>query len=128
MNYYTPSIEDIRIGYECEITYDKSLVGTNDEYFFKYIVNTQFFNEGDYVQLRTPFLTLAQIEAEGWVPSKYKYAIPSFDKDKYQLWYYPDNKQILITKGMRPLMVSNLYKGNCPSINEFRTITKLLGI
>ena len=127
-NYYTPSIEDIREGYECEITYAKDLIGTSDEYFFKYIVDLQYFNESDYVQLRTPYLTLEQIEAEGWVPTKYKYAIPSFDKDEYQLWYYPENKRIAITKGTRSLMVHTLYKGSCPSINELRTITKLLEI
>ena len=69
MSYYTPTIEELHIGYQCEITYAKDLIGTRDEYFFKYVVEPQYFNEGDYVAVRTPFLTKEQIEAEGWKPN-----------------------------------------------------------
>lgn len=146
--YYTPDIEDIRVGYECEITYAKDLIGTNDEYFFKYIVEPQYFNEGDYVALRTSYLTKEQIKSEGWVVTDI--ISPFFGKDSVFTKEFKEKRKCMdcfkityflsiegrfkITKNSKGGFIGNanttetIYYGNIRSINELRTIQKLLNI
>lgn len=95
--YFTPSIEDIRVGYECEWkmpkqefdTYgDKSCYGWQ-----KHTVTINDFDQHDLsdpfhnfawggCEFRTPYLTREQIEAEGW---KFKHT------NKTRWWYEKDD-------------------------------------
>ena len=144
--YYTPTIEDIYVGYEYkEQDYKK-------QWEFKKARDIAW---GDFAtliatqEIRVPFLTKEQIEEEGW---KFNYLgkndwfkgnIPIlpynevdypfelwFKLDKYWLGFYKSIHKIVILEKSEeyPEGESVLFKGTIPSINEFRYISKLLGI
>lgn len=125
--YFVPEITDFRIGYECEanITVFKvkdqwnpcTIRGVGPEVI-------EHHKKGVY---RTPYLTKEQIEAEGWN----KHAVIKNN------WFREDieGKGILyLTKEEEYIIIEDdrdgvfLFRGLCKSINEFRTIQKLLGI
>lgn len=145
--YYTPAIEDIRVGYELEyhnwsmdemgvpeLNYDRwdktILEKWNVENLVKYGVKG----------VRVPYITKEQIEAEGWAviteESLYKGMLTTV-KDNGHTYYCRiyDGQNIFISQ-YRPAsgnlwsmsMKSTLFDGKCPSINEFRYICKLLNI
>ena len=95
-------------------------------------------------RIRTPYLTKEQIEAEGWIHIGGKlssYGSQIFEKIsntegklenniKFELTYLKPTAYIpwiQISSNLHD-KEENLYKGRCPSINEFRTICKLLNI
>lgn len=144
MEYYTPDIEDIRVGYECEYK------AANGE-FRKYIIDfSEMPFEGDTIKeyfteelkrIRTPYLTKEQIEAEGWKPRglligefdmDLSKAIVNFEKfienGYYNMYFDPEMRQMNISIWTSDNGSSTLYKGNCPSVNELRYISKLLNI
>jgi hypothetical protein len=130
--YFTPDIEDLCIGYECEInnTYGKwesiTITFTNSNSFYKTdLTEVCLLVEDKYV--RVPYLTKEQIEAEGW---KFDYNLGDFDyyikkvndKEEYELEFcYKERININIWK-------RTLYHGECKDINTFRKIIKLLNI
>jgi hypothetical protein len=138
--YYTPSIGDIRVGYECEHYYPKD--------GWKYVIiesDTRFKCWEDYIQenrLRTPYLTKEQIEGEGWkgiITGRFG-AVGCYRKEilndgenfeGFDMYILPENK-IRILKYSADIHSggeeSPVCEGKCPSINEFRFINKLLGI
>jgi len=134
--YYTPNIEDIRVGYECEAM--QSNIISNPEWK-KITINSEGFRDllmyhdpiTDYSKIfRTPYLTKEQIEAEGW----------EFGEFQYGLRFYAKKNNIIL--GTRALFyearwlevfregipLTHLFSGQCKSINEFRYICKLLNI
>ncbi len=140
--YFTPDIEDIHIGYECEI-YDQStsklikkvewhIVKTHlgNSEIGKNVAINQVLKYIKQNKLRVPYLTKEQIEAEGWVEmsppiisiSREFRNIP-FIKDGYRLDYNLNSNQLAITVNDQ-----FLFYGECPSINELRIICKLLNI
>lgn len=143
--YYTPAIEDIHVGYECIVT-------ENDEEEYEDILNASTVS---YLlaypnRVKTPFLTKEQIETEGWLPlpgkspftgKEYKWRkiigekeTGVFNEDHiYTIEYHPSNATPQLTIHLEwesswNRYDGNIYVGKCPSINEFRTITKLLNI
>lgn len=129
--YYTPKIEDIRMGYECEFVRQGFAdcwysVVIDDDNILNCIgplnaQGTTVFREWD---IRTPYLTKEQIEVEGWAftgESNSAYNNLLFRKSTWFLWL--NEKEIWLQKGNQMK-----YDGPCPSINEFRTICKLLNI
>ena len=150
--YYTPNPEDIYSSYECEM-----LLPTNDEdgetdydnqtwqkislhYKCPTFDGPYFDLDGgiyeDIVQgkVRTPYLTTEQIQKEGWVYKSENGLVihHRFEKYNYIIHWYWIDKKIIISK-KRDLydnhyIIDMLYDGFCPSINEFRTIMKLLNI
>lgn len=143
--YYTPSIEDIRVGYECEIKplnseYDwlpaklKHEKGYNGEGlyninpFWYSVIDKDGFPVkaiiNDLSQVRTPYLTKEQIEAEGWEIVQENYCV----KNQYRLSLLPNNMIHISVTNVSTVNMKTLFIGNCPSINEFRTICKLLNI
>lgn len=137
--YYTPSIEDIHVGYECEI------YNANSEWFpititLGHIFNDLLFYTRDISKeltnlFRTPYLTKEQIEEEGWL-YKNNSGLLAFQRTKPELHsakrinnelvflkYNLNNHQLTFMKNS-----GIIYDGVCPSINEFRKIVKLLGI
>ena len=135
--YFTPDIEDICIGYELEINWNRAYeekwvpikVSVQDEEFaytseLSEIVDA--LHDG-MSEARVPYLTKEQIEAEGW---EFDYNLGDFDyyiktvndKEEYELEFcYKEPININILK-------RTLYNGECKDINTFRKIIKLLGI
>lgn len=141
LSYYTPSIEDLRIGYEFEYNghythitskWEKQVItekwygmnytsGWDSDPTITFYLGMLKRNPNNF---RVPYLTKEQIEAEGWVftgESNPAYNNLLFRKSTWFLWL--NEKEIWLQKGNQMK-----YDGPCPSINEFRTITKLLGI
>lgn len=158
--YYTPSIEELYIGYELEFLEDhgspnekwvpKKIMYISDGEDCPYKGNTMAalqHYDNVFIRLawRVPYLTGEQLEAEGWWPADYtdedkgmrctrKYK-PGYSSDycNILITHLVDNPTDIVIKNLKRLGNYNyksdiLYKGECKSINEFRTILKLLNI
>jgi hypothetical protein len=139
--YFTPDIENIHAGYECELLiYDKWEPNTIKPYTaLKSVVKCI----KDKV-IRVPYLTKEQIEAEGWeitdegVDSrgdKILYKNCRKELNIFNLKYYlifneiEKSLNIYMRKSLFDDSIeSNLYNGKCKDINTFRKIIKLLEI
>lgn len=127
IKYFTPLIEDIRVGYECEIP---SMIFQNEtmvdwrSYVLKHHDLKYYFGElkeEDLLKrIRVPYLTKEQIEAEGWIqespsPNGYLYYFTKvvggngeynkwghYEGTRYFLKYYKNNKWLA------PLEISQL--------------------
>lgn len=142
-NYYTPELSDLHIGYECEINlggvvgWEKHTISMRDFEFTKPLHNN---NLGAY---RTPYLTKEQIEAEGWkflhisqdlwFEKEGDFDFDNFYTSKLTMHYgakahigYSDLRLTIIADDRG--LDYKLFEGMCPSINEFRKITKLIRI
>ncbi len=132
MMYYTPEITDFRVGYECEANIT---VFKLDEGWMPYTLKgigpevIHYHSLGVY---RTPYITKEDIENEGWEHQcKVGRSIFRFTKQTGCVYKFTniglqidfDNYQIEIYQGSK-----TYFMGNCPSINELRTIQKLLQI
>lgn len=118
--YYTPEVEDIRIGFECEINY-KGLwlpIKFNNLYEGDKHVNA--------CEIRCSYLTGAQIEKEGWV--LYDPINVVYRKGNFCLIHKSDKHEIEIADTDSSYGMQVKYDGSCKSINEFRVIIKLLKI
>jgi len=133
--YYTPNIEDIYIGYECEIYSQTSNKLISDVKWHSVKVDyyhdeTRTLNVNNIKKvirkrhIRTPYLTKEKIEEEGWEITFNTIDEIYFQKGKYKMEYFQKDKELLIGED---LYYPN-YNGSCPSINEFRYICKLLNI
>jgi hypothetical protein len=137
--YFTPDIEDLCIGYECEYNFARAYTDEFD--FVKIGYKDVTPGKGGYTNelthmihliddgaaaIRVPYLTKEQIEAEGW---KFDYNLGDFDyyiktvnNTEYELEFcYKERININIWK-------RTLYHGECKDINTFRKIIKLLNI
>lgn len=134
--YYTPNIEDIRIGYECEVLVSPTINSVDWSPLSK-IIDKEDLNrvlivyDRNNLSVRTSYLTKEEIEAEGWKLVSIEGWIDCLHKKSvlsncsYYLWL--ESNELEIRKDFIDLE-STVYKGKCPSINEFRYICKLLGI
>jgi len=117
MKYYNPDLEDIRIGYSCEIksndNWDFYVVGEG----YENITINRAINETKFGGIRTPYLTKEDIESEKW---KWDRTYSCYMKNDVKLWL-EDNQKL-------SLMVEHdyLFNGECKSINEFKYITEKL--
>lgn len=143
--YFTPDIEDIHVGYECEIKeeiWQKLIV---DKYMQLNALNKQILAN----IIRVPFLTQEQIEAEGWTQAiteyhgdiNYENMSVIFTKENvnYMLGYNFTTK-LLSLMVRDPSLKSGIkgqyveyyktprFNGTCKDINTFRKICKLLEI
>jgi len=133
--YYTPDISDLRVGYECET---KDCSDSRYDNWAKTILTPSFLDETYKIEgwieqsyIRTAYLTKEQIEAEGW---EYSFQEGLLEIHNYifkentsappiLLRHYPQMKALRIIQEEQ-----QLFKGQCPSINELRYISKLLNI
>lgn len=172
LKYYTPDIEDIKVGYECEIhtmttggliildmldkEESKTIQQPNIEYWVPIKCDLDIWDNKtphqivkllNNNQVRTPYLTKEQIEAEGWI-FKIKSVDLWFESDAekasnlqdfygykcYKLFLnygLHDNKIKIkgdFTGGCNFNKADTLFEGFCPSVNELRIICKLLNI
>jgi hypothetical protein len=128
--YYTPEIEDIRIGYICEIKskgiWSPYIMDTYGQLQTAWSALTTPRMDGTH--LRTEYLTSTQIESEGW---KHEVAnnnnsVHLFTKGEISLIYSEQSKFLEIFAEKESDCDREFYNGKCPSINEFRTICKLI--
>lgn len=148
--YFTPDIEDIHIGYECELLMNTNvsiLNPTSNAPEFK-----PFIFEKNKIELlielydsiRVPYLTKEQIEAEGW---NFETVLFTDDNENdvysdgfvkhvdsghwYNMVLRKDNKIHIVYKWYRNSVGQtwrDIYYGECKDINTFRKIIKLLEI
>jgi hypothetical protein len=136
--YYTPNIEDIRVGYEFEQLYDNTW--EKSTYSAIHISLFTLYHKIELGQVRVPYLTKEQIESEGWefvesYESDWDTRRDVFKKKNYKVTYDYWESDGMIMSGAFQLMIEEvysytaiIYKGYCKSINEFKTICKLLKI
>lgn len=132
--YFTPNIEDIRVGYECEVRLIENAQWTN------FVVGKNNFEETtiyEYLELdnvRVPYLTKEQIEAEGWVANCFdtegeEWQMCSFKKGAFECRRWQnENNYIEFHNSRVEGQEDIIYEGECKDINTFRYICKLLGI
>lgn len=147
--YFTPDIEDIRVGYECEWTSD-GLVFTTPYSEPLYSGKLEYSDVLDILKwydmdsfnltkiVRVPYLTKEQIEAEGWVwkhdTTHFGGMFSSYEKNNHFLIHNRIKNEIRMIFKDPSLEYDwkNPEKFNfwaeCKDINTFRYICKLLGI
>lgn len=141
--YYTPSINQLFVGYQCEIEsnkiwYPETILGISTKENIVECNGFDYYINKDLSNVRTPYLSVEDIEKEGWKLSNYSWIyqdyesfknkdvlehIRLFEKDDLKLYFQSESKNISIYK-----KDSTLFNGETKSINEFRYITKLLKI
>lgn len=140
-DYFVPELDNFKIGYEYELLekYGEELLWSKITitHFDDFNISSIEENLGDVLyeddnlitsKIRVPYLTKEQIINEGW---KYNYKgnwsdvyFKPSSNGRLELWHDETREtdfEIFIGKCC-------LYKGTCPSINEFRFICKLLKI
>lgn len=137
--YYTPNIEDICIGYECEClwvrpnpkTWDKiKITETDTEEYLKLPIE-EVIKRVKLGEIRVPYLTKEQIASEGWIfihdrGLEENYGVKC-TKDNYTLQYwFPHCRLKIVHAHLGTILETNLMETF--SINEFRKICKLLNI
>lgn len=139
IKYYTPSIEDIRIGYEyqqlCGNPQDD--ISISESSWEKYKFPDPFV--GDRLNIfkkvietgiiRTPYLNKEQIEAEGWTNIDYRTYKKKTPRGNliFTDCLGTDSFSDISREEKRSSPVC-LFSGYIQSINEFRFISKLLYI
>lgn len=149
--YFTPSIEDIRVGYEYEahrwnmppkpdewekmVWGESTMMNSFDMSYFRELCREE--------KIRVPYLTKEQIEAEGWETedasiddqlvwgSKFRATKKIDDVTSYRASFERDNRvfiQMNITNIESNVIPMSLFSGECKDINTFRYICKLLNI
>ncbi len=136
MKYFTPSIGDIKIGYECELwsSFPPKAFHWNKNIITPFTMKLALdrINELDKY-IRVPYLTKEQIEAEGWkynTEEPYKiYKYDNYMRDGWKFNYSPEYKALILTSyNFKELSYSPCFRGQCKDINTFRYICKLLNI
>lgn len=134
--YYTPTAEDLRIGFMLDHLYrgewHKTFIGTPDDISFY----ASLLNGMDHV-VRVPYLTAEQIEAEGWITSNtiksmhggvYAWLhLDSTEKYDYKLFYSEVTKICRVVDD-RHGQYNIMYEGPMRCVNELHFICKMLGI
>lgn len=124
--YFTPSIEDLRIGYKFEVRLPgkdwlkETLTKQNMLYFSSFIRD---INEGNF---RVPYLTQAHLEERGWkyIDTSY-FLVAKLIKNNYTLFFVKESYIISLVKNESNDIV---YRGTCKDVNTFDYICKLLNI
>ena len=148
--YYTPALEDLFIGYECE-QYEPA--NTENDYLGHY------YESWDKITLdawkivdvaikqkiiRTKYLDQEDIEKCGWIyredsfhrkvveekggiytPTHYWFVM---NNSNITLTWYPGQYVMIQKENPNYMLPSVKYKGECKSINELRKIMKMIGI
>lgn len=128
--YYIPEIEDLSVGYECELNIPNlpdikggwKKISLTNETLNNYFSLVRLPSYKTFV--RTKYLDKEDIESLGWKfdankADDYKYYLNS-----YILYFpYAEEEPILIKD-----QKNTLFYGECKSINELKTIMKFLNI
>jgi len=130
--YFVPDIEDLRVGYKCEVNALATADRKEDKWVFTCIQRIDHIERAEIAltlkYLRTPYLTKEQIEAEGWT------CIGQNPYINNNFYYFKKDGRFLdfngVTHEIKIAEDSEYpdYNGECKSVNEFRFICKLLKI
>ena len=130
--YYVPDIEELYMGYECELNYQKK------EWY-----KPLYFDVSDLsdinermVEIRTKYLDKEDIESLKWKHLVFGYQAISidcigFNNGKYQLVWDEIHTKLRIRETVEiegSEYYEILYFGTCKSINELRKLMKCLDI
>jgi len=146
--YFNPDIEDLCIGYECEIWMPQNPDFDKWDWESFTLEKNHFDHEQPFfpliAKLRVLYLTKEQIEAEGWSFETVLFAdddendvysdgfAKHIDQDHwYEIVLRKDNKIHIVYKWYRNSVTQlwrDVYYGECKDINTFRKLIKLLGI
>lgn len=128
--YFNPSIEDIRVGYECEIFTTEWMPYRFYEFEIPWFLKNHSVGANYFLEkLRVPYLTKEQIEAEEW--EEYKNGFRKMCNGAYM---YITHYKIQFGDGWKRQLVVHSengavhFRGECWDINTFRMICKLLEI
>lgn len=140
MEYFSPNIEDIRVGYECDMTTPTKDWWTHDTWV-TYVLKEQpcFWNSEiselsgaiskiELNQIRVPYLTKDAIKDEGWEILKksdnnYIYASKGMSELRYDMEHTTLAVYNSVWK-MTDMIKYPAYYGECRCKNEFRQIMK----
>jgi hypothetical protein len=135
-NYFTPSIEDIRVGYNFEWQRNDTKIWKSSN------ISSSGDLEGNWEEMivnnkiRVPYLTKTQIAGEGWdLLAEYESGnrwvkFQKIPKVGNPIFLYFNDKNWLTIEQTRVSgeSVPLRYSGECKCINTFRYICKLLNI
>jgi len=128
--YFTPDISDLYVGYEYQWLLH-NIDGSDYKWVDKVADTTNMVSllwQLEMGHIRTPYLTIEDIESEGWKWDKdhYRLKLSPLYKDQsdevWELWQY--GKIINISNETS----NRCFDGECKSVNEFRKIEKWIGI
>jgi len=149
--YYIPEVEDLRVGF----VYQYSLYGEDGTWEWKCLDKEDFTkitayqedcevlsvawligkthknHPGNAGRIRVPYLTKEQIEKEGWLVDADNEVYTDFKykgKPELSLRFWKDVEDWFKNVTFFCVQPELSYEGPCKSINEFRTIMKLLNI
>lgn len=148
--YFTSQIEDIRVGYECECLWCCQeprpwlpiIITKEDNMDTKSLpFGIEIVWRLENGEIRVPYLTKEQIEAEGWICKGCSGTTDQngvetitgfcFKKGDFSLDLEKDYTLVIYNKSKYSYDFDDwgiLYRGKCKDINTFRYICKLLGI
>lgn len=131
--YFIPVIEDICSGYEYQVNDKygkdgdwKTTTEFSNAYDFDDNPHYAIMKDIEVGRIRVSYLTREQIETEGWeFDVTITQASSRFFKGNYGLFFNKENQRIRVWVVKNQIQI---FDGKCKSINEFRTIQKLLEI
>jgi hypothetical protein len=143
--YYTPSIEELHVGYECQIGNLFALSGSSWEWAetkpLKWSTITfiaQAMIPEHLVYIRTKYLDQSDIESCGWTDVEvltdntfvgYKaYKQRGLYPEILIFTWWNNNMLQIESKIKNSDNKKHLFRGECKSINELRKIMQLVGI
>lgn len=145
--YFTPSIEDIHVGYECEVLHENhSMAASNSIYRCEWrpatLTATDIYNLREHPdRIRVPYLSKEQVEREGWTYQGAKsyyllgYSVDQGFHNAFEKGHYIIQGRSLFGGHHLKIFFDGdqegatcVYEGECKDINTFRYICKLLGI
>lgn len=135
--YYTPDLEDLCVGYECEVWWDlnnKDCYGIPEVLDWWTIITVQGEKDAGF---RTLYLTKEQVESEGFI---FSHRFTASEEEYFQNFYHKTVNDLHYTVSLTQDNIiklsswssksgsSTLFRGKCRCINDFRKILKLLEI
>lgn len=127
LQYYTPKLEDLFVGYECQIKrhkeagFEPSLINAAD---FEFLM--RMIKEGN-ANIRTPYLSIPDIERLGWQrKADTQTGVFNFRRPGYHLTVNLAIQQCAIFVG--DIGIRTVFSGWVPSINELRQVHRLTNI
>jgi hypothetical protein len=132
--YFTPNIEDIHVGYECQCFNietgqwaDYTIDSNEDLFDFMDDMSLEYHLSED--NIRVPYLTAEQIVKAGWIHIYDDFTFGKFIKlgpVGYEMFYdYNDHSMDIDDVDLQDVHI-DLFQGTCKDINTFKKIFKLI--